>query len=339
MTKNFFTDLQNERSWGVSSNKKVPLFMSDFLITNDPSDIRPVTRNDMDNLPTLIQLDANESLTNTNRAYHMHAKDNLIVAFDIEVRSDPQYIQNFLQEPAPYKEWSKHKGIHMFYKLDRKYLTTQALQVLGVRAEYKFKGEYKGKSLEYELMMNNHWLTVTRDVINQNIKDETPKWVYDLINSTSESYLYAENKQIDLGQGASKLAHLIADNLFDDDTVNECLDLSVSDFENDDSTYEYNIALKLLGALKYRVAHFNFVDSMNFKDYIIHDKDLIWATALKERDIIPERSKHNTYRDGVPFLVYEIKRANDWLSMNDEQRRSYILKRQEQKRKLNESKS
>lgn len=311
-SKDFLNKLSNERAWGVSSKSKIPLFTTDYLYTGNLANLRPVNRNDMDNLPTLGELDNNYSLALTNRAYHLHAKDNLIVAFDVEVRSDPSYIQAFINQPSPYKEWSKHKGVHLFYELDRTRLTAKALEVLSERVEYKFKDNYQGKALEFELIMNKHWLTVTRNFIDENIENTTPQWVYDLINKTSEDYQQATDLKIDIGAQASETAKMIAENLTDAETLHELYNLTVSDFNDDDSKYEFNVALRLIKMFRDRINNFNFVDAMNFENRILHDKDIIWATALLLKDIVPARSKHNQTRQGMPFLVYEAKKANDW---------------------------
>ena len=79
--------MANEANFCISSNPdKIPLNVTKFLTTNNEEDIVPVNRNNIKNLTTLTAINNNFHLDNFMRAYHAHAKDNLIVGFDVEKR-------------------------------------------------------------------------------------------------------------------------------------------------------------------------------------------------------------------------------------------------------------
>lgn len=347
MSRTYLMDvLANEHNWGISSNKKVPLFVGEFLITNNPQDIEPVNRENIKNLPTLKDIDLNHSFDKTNRAYHMRAGKNLVVGFDIENfegkifdkigfkaphRTDPVFLNWFANQPAHYREYSMHYGIHLLYQLNSAKLSNDALAMLAQNTEYKYKGVVNGKKLEYELMMNNHWLTFTRNTFGKvsDLSVPTPDWVYDLINSIGAKWTKpVEAKALDITKDASELAKWIsALSPFKQSYVEKLRDdYSIDDFKDDDSYYEFSIALKLVFKLK---QYYEYCDSgqgsgftlttlsnktkgakKRFSD--ISPADSIWAIAIVLKKIVPKRDKQSEYRDNLPWLVYVAEKAWVW---------------------------
>lgn len=346
---NYLIDsIRNERNWGISSDKKVPLYLGTFLLSGNPQDIRAVRKEDMNNLPTLSEIDNCHftgvyNFNDTNRAYHMQAGQNLVVGFDVENfegdefdklkfsaphRTDPSFLEWFSKIPAHYREYSNHYGIHLLYQLKRKRLTDKAIDMLSERTEYKYKGEYNGKKLEYELMMNNHWLTLTRNVFGNvvDLSHDAPDFVYNLLNNIAQDY---QNKQnylagVDIKEQASPLAQKMARILFNDKVIERNKNLSVEDFNDDNSNYEAHVALSLASSLKYRLENPKPFDVINLKTSpaLITISDKIWATAIEMKEIIPPRAKHNAERNGLPWLVYVAQRAWNYIISEDFEERN-----------------
>lgn len=309
--------IATEKSFGVSSDKKVPLNVKPYLTTLNVRDIRPVTSDDLNNhnLATLNEINMCPSFNKTNRAYHMHAASNLIIGFDIEPRCWSNYLAYFARLPAHYREYSMHNGIHLLYQLNRQKLIPAANDMLAERTEYKFKDMVNNEPLEYELMLNNHWLTLTRRIFGKQDDLETPvpEVIYQLINQ--EALHWSQNKQqlhdIAIDKQASELAKKIT-NLADINKLNDLKGLTVADFHDDDSLYEHNIAIRIAGMLYYRLyISPKPMDTMYLKcmPRLVSKTDFIWATAILLKQIVPAREKDNELRDGLPWLVYTAKKA------------------------------
>lgn len=307
----------NERSFGVSSNDKVPLNVVDYIDSQGQEPITKVTAQDLANqhLATLTQINSCPSFAKTNRAYHLHAADNLVVGFDIEPRCWSQYLAYFANLPAHYREYSMHNGIHLLYQLDRTKLIPAATTMVAMRTEYKFKDIVNGQPLEYELMFNKHWLTLTRRVFGKqdDLKTPVPDSIYQLINQEALSWEQSKRqvKDIKLSEEASALAQKIT-NLMDVSQIDDLKELTIADFKNDDSYYEYNIALRIAGILYKRLyVKPKPMDHMYLGQdgSTISHVDFIWATALLLENIVPKRKKDNEERDNLPWLVYTAKQA------------------------------
>ena len=315
--------IANDPNFAVSDIHKMPLNVGEYLLTRTTADIHPVKKSDMDHLPTLNEIDACPDFKNTNRAYHVHAATNLIVGFDIEPRCSKSYLAYFAVLPAHYREYSMHNGIHLLYQLDRKKLTSEATQMLAKRTEYKFKDIVNQQPLEYELMMNNHWLTLTRRTFGtqNDLATPVPKEIYELINHIALDWQLSSHneEQVNLSETASKTAHAIAD-MIDYDKVEQLQEYTLADFSNDDSRYEYNIAIRIAGIINNRLYYApKPLDAMYLKcdPALVSKDDFIWATALLLEKSVPPRDKDKQKREGLPWLVYVAKQACTYVLNNN----------------------
>lgn len=322
--KYLMDQMSKEKNWGISSDEKVPIFCGDFLQTHDPRDLTPITKADMDKLPTLVQLDQNYELQDVIRCYHMHANTNLIVAFDVEPKSDPSFLKWFASQDAHYREYSMHYGVHLFYHLNRARLSDTAVEMLTTETERKMEYKVNGKLLSYEYMMNNHWLTFTRRKFGNMIplSQDAPDWVYDLTEKLANDWIQTRHKKIEINYNiqdhASDLAKKMAQGLFTSDRLNQRLthEITLDAYNDDDSKYEYNVAIRLAGYLEWRINNprpFDVMLTNGLPLTSISLNDRIWAVSLKLKDIVPARDKDNEMRDGLPWLVYVSKTAYDYL--------------------------
>lgn len=317
--------IKNENNFCVSDVKKMPLNVKNYLQTLNIQDIKPVTKEDLlqHNLASLNEIDACASFDNTNRAYHMHASDNLIVGFDVEPRCSSNYLAYFAQLPAHYREYSMHNGIHLLYQLDRRKLISAAIEMLSNRTVHKFKGQVNNQPLEYEIMLNNHWLTLTRRTFGKQLELEQaiPDEIYQLINQIASDWRDHNHviEAISVSSHVSETAKKIAD-LIDDSQVQKLKEFDISDFSDDDSLYEYNIALRIAGIFYNRLyVNPRPLDAMHLQENpsLTSKSDLVIATALELEKIVPKRKKDEEFREGIPWLQYIAKKACEYIIANN----------------------
>lgn len=329
--------LAKEPNFSISSiPDKLPLYVGEYLKTGDKRDITIVNNETAKHLPTLNQIKADSYLKNLPVAYHMHAKDNLIIGFDVENfegeefdklkfkaphRTDPEYLAWFAHLPAHYREYSNHYGIHIFYQLRRSSLSDNALQMLSERTEYKLNTVINNRKINFEVMMNNHWLTMTGrtfgDVVD--LSHDAPQDIYDLLNREAENWVKAQHTavQFDISKEITPLAKNL-EKFFNNNKYNELKNLTVDDFDGDDSKYEYNVALSVAGSLAWRLDHPKPLDFsvLNEDPATISDSDLTWAVADLLSELVPKRPKDDEKRNNLPWLVYVAQQAVQYIRSN-----------------------
>lgn len=346
MTKEYLIDkIGKEHTWGISrTTDKAPLYVGDFLVSNDPRDIHAATKDEIDHrLPTLFDINRHHSFDRTNRAYHMHANKNLVIAFDIEPRCDIRFLNWFATQPAHYREFSLHYGIHLMYQLDVTKLSDNAINMLNTRTECKFKGTSNGLPFEYELMINKHWLTLTRNTFGKvdDLSVPVPQWVYDLIESYAKDYVeVTQNKQVNLAESASDIAKWLAISPIFPQAFKDKLkdNFSVEDYSNDDSLYEWHMAVKIGNQFKSWEYQDKLSDNPMFlKAFVsvtgktsmsdLNESDIVWAIGLVLKEVVPARDKDNEFRHNVPWLIDVANSAWNWVSMPPETKKTYINNR------------
>lgn len=325
LQRNEFLDwLASDPNWGASDNKKRPLYFGDFLQTNNPDDISFATKDKLDKLPTLNQLDEHPSLNSVNRAYRLHASDNLVISIDVEPASHQSYLDYYAKLPAHYAEYSRNNGIHLYYRLKRGKLSPSVLNMILTSSVYKYPN--KIDTLEtplpfvYEVLMNQHWVTFTEKTIldnNLKLEEDAPDEIYQML----EHIASIQQKKLDLSgasvsisaiepsETALKLADLVRENKKAIKTISE---LDVSDYNNDDSSYEFACAIRLSYLLLNRLSNPKPFDASYLDCDIndIHYDDKIQAIIELIQDIIPERNKHMGHIiNGIPYLLHFVQKA------------------------------
>lgn len=353
----YLIDIIRDRpNFCVSSIDKVPLNVVNFLSSMDYNDIVPVKKEDIkenymeNNLATLNEIDDCPCFDKTNRAYHIQAAKDMIIGFDIEPRCDPHYLAFCANNdllPAQYREYSMHMGIHLLYRLNPDKLSSIARQMLQERTEYKFKGTVDDKPFEYEIMMNNHWLTLTRNTFGKinDLSKPVPDMIYNLIERIASNWVSSKNKPVDYNleetTEQAKAEKKAANILMQDPRIAQYQDLSVADYEDDDSKYEFNLALKIISQVRFRLTHphdhnsigakwlnpdnpelqrkidaYNYVradgELANFQATNFSPTHVIWITSFILEQYATKREKWATKRDGLPWLAFLSKQAYAW---------------------------
>lgn len=311
-------ELSADPYWAGSSKDKVPLYLGEYLNSRGP--LYPVSKQDFNKLNTANEIKQNETLKDALLCYRMHAKDNYVIVFDVESSfTDPpktakKYSRWFYEQKAHYKEWSQHLGLHLFYKIKFDRLSDNAKKMLLTRTEIKVTQD----DLDYEIIMNNHFITFTFNKIDEMPLDEdAPDWVYKALEDGAKDIKVIMPSQVTTPtEVAGRLYSLYLQE--DTEYLAKLRTLTVSDMHSKDeskSSYEYGIAIRLAGYLNRRISAAEGIERVvlgqNPNDVTLSDK--AWAVSKKLSEIAEKRPKWDEQRDGLPWTVYVAKSALEYL--------------------------
>lgn len=311
-------ELSADPYWAGSSKDKVPLYLGEYLNSRGP--LYPVSKQDFNKLNTANEIKQNETLKDALLCYRMHAKDNYVIVFDVESSfTDPpktakKYSRWFYEQKAHYKEWSQHLGLHLFYKIKFDRLSDNAKKMLLTRTEIKVTQD----DLDYEIIMNNHFITFTFNKIDEMPLDEdAPDWVYKALEDGAKDIKVIMPSQVTTPtEVAGRLYSLYLQE--DTEYLAKLRTLTVSDMHSKDeskSSYEYGIAIRLASYLNRRISAAEGIERVvlgqNPNDVTLSDK--AWAVSKKLSEIAEKRPKWDEQRDGLPWTVYVAKSALEYL--------------------------
>lgn len=324
------TDAQKE---AFTKHRKRPLFMGDYvenrnrLAANMPLDkavqdsihlMRDYFDADADHLNKLNELNLPE-LSTFKRAYHMSALDNLVVVLDIEPDTSKELLEQFSKIPAHFSEWSTNNGLHLFYKVDLSKLSDAGRTLLGLTVQ-KIDEQPEGPESyrKFELIMNDHWITFTgKTNLSQIVPLETPvpDVIYDIIESiavkAAERQLELEEIQVD-ANARSETSETLAEWILDSSKMIEIEQLEPSQFQHDLSRYEFNVIYRIAGYLQYRIENASPMTALRLGGINlakVSDQDAVQAIYQVAMQVIPYRDKHATFRDRMPWLMYQAVQA------------------------------
>lgn len=304
--------------WAGSSKDKVPLYLGDYLKSGGP--LYPVSKQEFSKLNTANEIKQNETLKDALLCYRMHAKDNYVIVFDVESSfTDPpktakKYSRWFYEQKAHYKEWSQHLGLHLFYKIKFDRLSDNAKKILLTRTEIKVTHD----DLDYEIIMNNHFITFTFNKIDEMPLDEdAPDWVYAALEDGAKDIKGIMPSQVTTPtEVADRLYSLYLQE--DTEYLAKLRTLTISDMHSKDeskSGYEYGIAIRLASYLNRKLSAAEGIERVvlgqNPKDVTLSDK--AWAVSRKLSEIAEKRPKWDEQRDGLPWTTYVAKSALEYL--------------------------
>lgn len=277
-----------ERRWTISDKDKVPIDMTDLLASNGQVIHGALTKKEGHcpyvDLHTLMKNIPNAK----NNAYWLDAKTDGILVLDIEPKCPKVISDRLLQLPALYGEYSMSgKGYHLILPLPNTYE-----DVFGCKTAVKEEHGY------YEFLCN-HYVTFTRNVLPANLVPNMGTMSYDdYVNIWNEM---AENIKVDEKNIVLEIMSEEVDTEWTDyiQTILQSSECDYSktpeDFEDDMSRFEYGCTshyyhelIKILKSIK-----------------VEYEKDeLIWEIYRATAEILPYREKHDTARNGMPWLLY-----------------------------------
>lgn len=325
--------LANDPNWTVSDEKKRPINAKKLLADG----IVKGARLDGENpLVTLGELDANKDLQAVNRAYRLRARENNVIAIDVEPEASEDMKQFALNFPAHYTELSMNGGVHLLILVPDDCITPDN--------EYMFKNlsvfkepvpKNDKRPAHYEVIFNDHYITFTKRMdtekvcidynTDHNAKKQLIMFLTLIVKIDKER---KEKREI-----AKKYSISIVEDGFDSskkELIQEFIDLkmfepyideimkkTIDDFGGDGSRYEMSTATSLAN----RCLHMRSTikDTMTYREMAknLTEQDLVYAIYLLLKRILPERDKHEETREGLPWLMYIAKNAFEFVKAND----------------------
>lgn len=322
------------------THRKRPLYMGEYvrrrqeLGNNIPLEesvaqsinlMRDYTDADLNALNTYHELNLPELVT-FKRAYRMNAIDDLIIVLDVEPDSSPDVINHLSKIPAHFSEWSTNNGLHMFYKLNMTDLTPEVKTLLSMAVK-KIDDAKNGLRCKLELIMNDHWITFTgKTNVEQIVPLETPvpKAIHNIIQTIAQSATMQQQeieKILVDANGTSETSDKVSNWLLASPKMIEIAQLTPDQFQNDMSKYEFNVIIRVAGYLNYQIANASPMTSYRLGGVNLtqmSDQDSIRAIYQAIKEVLPYRSKHDTYRDKLPWLLYQTVKAYEIVKSRSE---------------------
>lgn len=281
--------LAQEKRWTISDNNKVPIDMTDLLLSNGRAIHGALTKKEGHNpfvdLNTLMYYLPNAK----NNAFSLDAKTDGVMVLDIEPKCPKAIADKLLQLPAYYGEFSMSgKGYHLILPVPKEYEEVYSCSV-AVKEEHGY----------YEFLCN-HCVTFTRNIIPAGYVPNIGQGSYqDYVDLWCElaSKVDLNKKDISLDvlseEEETKWTDYIQKIL---QSEAKAYKKEPSDFEDDMSRYEhgytghvYYVLLNVLKSLK-----------------VFYTKsEMIWEVYRATSELIPYRDKHDTIHDGMPWLLYQ----------------------------------
>ena len=334
--------LSNDPYWTVSDDNKRPVNARILLDTGSVYNAR------FDGewpLVTLHELDNDVNLQAVNRAYRLRARENRVIAVDVEPGAPEAMKQEVLAFPAHFTELSKNGGVHLLIHVPEDLITDEnryMFDELSVFKEPVPKPENpkeKPRDAYFEVLFNDHFVTFTKRMLTEKPFTEfggNPEAKQMLAGFLSN--IVEMDKQRKKEREIAKQYRIgMMKNLIDEDkekTIESFIAIkpfekakeqaegkSVSDFGDDYSRYEMSVANGL--AFHTIRAHNLAKDTMSFREIAesLTEQDLAYAIYLLLKETVPHREKHDETRDGLPWLLFTSKRAYEFVKAQNAKRK------------------
>lgn len=284
-TSQFVRDTWKRPCWTVSTPEKMPIDMYSFehlhKIWGAMSPESPA-------LYTLKEV-CNLIPNAVNNCMYLDVLLDGYVVLDIEP-SCPDDVRNSLMEmPYVYAETSMSgKGLHLVFPVPKdifdKYPIAQAKTVM--KEEHGW----------YEILLN-HYITFTRNAVQPHANPNGTGCFRDLFESMCAVQQEVLKANIDLDE-------LEPEDIPKYDTIMDLLlrqeyRKTPADFENDISKYEFG----MMGFLRVKLENILNVQWIK-SDHEYTDSEKAWMMFMAAREKLAHRAKHDTNRNGFPWLLW-----------------------------------
>ena len=282
--------------WTVSTKTKEPLSLKNVQPMAPNPNFRRY-RDDSD-LVTLATVNAISVLKDSNRAYRMNSLVSNIIMIDIETHVLPEVKDFLLTMPYGYGETSMSGGTHLLVELpDTITFNPKYLPIL----THNFA---KSKEWGFEVITNNHFITFTKNEIPKSQKQDSSvlttlldllaSEIQDSENKIAIANPNSGNSEMEF-ENVKYLASLIPENI-----KLEINQLDPKAFNNDLSRVDWQASMKIASYIKFlkdRSTYAPFIREFTSAEII----ETIYRIISKR---LPYREKHDTYRQGLPYLKY-----------------------------------
>ncbi|MCC2248940.1 hypothetical protein JUJ52_03075 [Virgibacillus sp. AGTR] len=335
--------LSGDPYWTVSDDNKRPVNARILLDTGNVYNAR------FDGewpLVTLDKLDADQNLQAVNRAYRLRARENRVIAIDVEPNAPESMKQEVLEFPSHFTELSKNGGVHLLILVPEDLINQEnryMFDELSVFKEPVPKPEdpkEKPRDAYFEVLFNDHFVTFTKRMLTQkpcidyNQNPEAKEKLAGFLNNIVQM-----DKQRKKEREVAKQYRIgMMKNLIDEDkekTIESFISIkpfeeakeqaknkTVSDFGEDYSRYEMSVANGI--AFHTIRVHKLAKDTQSFRKMArsLTEQDLAYAIYLLLKSVIPYREKHDETRDGLPWLLFTSKRAYEFVKAQNAKRKN-----------------
>lgn len=316
--------LKTDTEWTVSSNDKKPLDAKVLLASQE---IKWASLFEAPYpLVALTELDADPNLDWVNRAYHLDARKNRVFMIDVEPEATDDTLINAINCPANYTEISKRGGVHLMIEIPEDLITPENEYLLDTTV-------IKDEKLEIEYIFNNHYCTFTKNIVMNKTNtdfnnDPTAKAI--LKNMLDTIVIIDKDAKL-ARDAANKIKTTFDTNDLNMTAINKLISIkslkpfiekqkqkSSADYNNNDSRYERAVAVACAHKVRSTVKFAKESPYINkiFKDF--SDSDAIYATYELLKQCLPYREKHDTSRNGLPWLMYQARGSWTYLLSQDE---------------------
>jgi len=290
-TDKFIQSIANNTRWTVSTNTKMPINMRHLIDCNEVKGAK--FENDKSPLVKLQEII--DYLPNvTNFAYFLNQSTDHFVVLDIEPKCPAEIRDKLLRLPCKYIELSMSgKGFHLVFD------TPDSVYKDIIDAKPAIKEEHG----YYEILLN-HYVTFTGNIckLNEGIVQDDISEFYKIFDTLASQAEIKQSRDID----TADMPELESIPLYED-ILNVLIQAqykkTLADVNYDNSKYEF-------GVIGFYFNRMNML--LNTTKYKVHDyseqERIVLLYHIVEQ-IIPYREKHDTYRDGLPLLMYDCKKV------------------------------
>ncbi|KIA72700.1 hypothetical protein ANMWB30_24680 [Arthrobacter sp. MWB30] len=283
--------LADHPRWTVSDSEKMPIDMRHLLTTGL---VRGAFEISDSCLVTLSELNA--GLPNAaNNAFYLQAQSDGLLILDIEKTCPPDIAAELLAMPETlYSELSMSgHGYHLLLPLPPNFWDYP------IATGKKVLREEHG---HYEILLE-HWTTFTRlDVPadryfppGDDVLPQAPAWA-DLYASLAAKAVETPSVELDITTDKPEIPR--------ETQIIELMTRmphakKLEKFHNDYSRWEYSI----LGVLYNRLKAILVAVREVAPDHPFGESDQVWLLYIAAQKVIPHRSKHDEFRNGMPLLM------------------------------------
>lgn len=300
--------------WTISTPDKVPINIVKFIKSN--FQIAEGCGDETTQCMKLFDM-MNQVPNAINNTFYLDAYRDGFVVLDVEPKCSDKLKEKFLNLPHLYAERSMSgHGYHLLFKLP---------DLINDYPELKIKRVWKSPEKDYELLFN-HTITFTRDT--QNIPKSNQSESFDtFFKELAKKQEIINVSEVDIDSikpNNIPLETYILDALAESPLLNKDL----SDYHNDYSAFEMGQITKLVTNFYLLTYNDEVIQSCN---HTFTDTEIAWLVYEELKNRIPYRQKHETLRNGVPYLLYSISRSIGGYKIQQEENRQVYLQNQKEK--------
>lgn len=334
--------LASEENWTLSDIQKRPINARAYLVSGMIYNAKFDGENP---LVTLDELDNDPNLQAVNRAYRLKARENRVIAVDIEPEAPEMMKLQALNMPAHYTELSTNGGVHLLIQVPEDIITDENRYMfddLAVMKEPVPKDPVTDKQERgayFEVIFNDHFITFTKRMLTTKpcVDYNQDPQAKSQLKAFIDNITLLDRKRKEERELAKKFRIQMIEGMVDDEKrahierfINmkpfeqvrrQASEKDVSDFGGDDSRYEMSVA----GSIAFHVIRIHKLakDTLSFQDMAnaLTEQDLVYSIYLILKDVIPYRDKHDEDREGLSWLLFTAKKAYEYIKAQNAKRR------------------